>query len=178
MGFNYNENNITEGRKTVISPSLIFLIRSPVTIEVIDPNNNHYFEEDGITFIEDTLSGNCQLLVKGKEKRKYQIIVGQIAQNNDLLEKIKGSITANQPEKEINVYQFSFSSNFATPQFPTPSPTNPSSNNSNQSQQSSDSNTSNQSSTQTNPSLTPTPTEKILSINRLIPKNLIKPSKN
>lgn len=176
LNLNYDENNISEGKRTVISPSLIFLIRSPATMEVVAPDNNHYFEEEGIIFIENATTGNYQLLVKGKEKGSYQIIVGQIAANNDLWETIDGSIETDQPENEVDRYQINFNSDYASSQFPTPTPSPTpafiSSNSSNQSSStnSNQQNGSNQSFNPNNANFTPTPTPRLLSINRSLPE--------
>lgn len=85
----YEESQIVEGKGTRIDSSLIFLIKSPATMEV-EFNNNIYGEEDGIIFIPEAQSGNYNLKVKGTDKGKYEVIVGQISENNDLWESING----------------------------------------------------------------------------------------
>jgi hypothetical protein len=122
LNLDYQSSQVVEGKGTKISPSLIFLIRSPVTIEVVDESSNHYYEEDGIIFIENAQSGNYQLLVKGKEQGKYQVVIGQIAENNDVWEYIDGEITNSVPENQIDQYLINFNNQTAQLNFPTPTP--------------------------------------------------------
>jgi pimeloyl-ACP methyl ester carboxylesterase len=122
LNIDYQPPQIVEGQGTKISPSLIFMIRSPATLEVIDENNNHYFEQDGIIFIENARSGNYQLHVKGKELGKYQVVVGQIAENNDIWEYIDGEITDSTPVNQVDKYLVNFNNQTAQPNFPTSSP--------------------------------------------------------
>jgi len=122
LHLDYQSSQIIEGRKTIISPSLIFLIRSPASIEVVDESGTHYFEEDGIIFIENAQSGNYQLIVNGKEQGKYQVVVGQIAENNDIWEYLNGEITDSTPTNQVDQYLISFNNQTALPNFPTPSP--------------------------------------------------------
>jgi pimeloyl-ACP methyl ester carboxylesterase/predicted GH43/DUF377 family glycosyl hydrolase len=127
LNLDYQSSQVVEGKGTKISPSLIFLIRSPATIEVVDESGNHYYEEDGIIFIENAQSGNYQLLVKGKEQGKYQVVIGQIAENNDVWEYIDGEITDSTPTNQVDQYLINFNNQTAQPNFPTftpsPSPT-------------------------------------------------------
>lgn len=109
LDVSFQDDSIVEGRGTKISPSLIFLIRSPATIEVIGPNNKIYQEEEGIIFIENAQKENYQLKVKGIEKGDYQIIIGKVFEENDVWEKINGEITSDNPEKEIDYYLINFS---------------------------------------------------------------------
>jgi hypothetical protein len=122
LNLDYQSSQIVEGKGTKISPSLIFLIRSPATIEVVDESGNHYYEEDGIIFIGNAQSGNYQLLVKGKEQGKYQVVIGQIAENNDVWEYIDGEITNSVPENQIDQYLINFNNQTAQLNFPTPTP--------------------------------------------------------
>lgn len=122
LNIDYQSTQIVEGQGTKISPSLIFMIRSPATLEVIDENNNHYFEEDGIIFIENAQSGNYKLFVKGKEQGKYQVVIGQIAENNDVWEYLDGEITNSTPANQVDQYLINFNNQIAQPNFPTPSP--------------------------------------------------------
>ncbi len=124
LDINLQNNSIIEGKSTKITQSLIFLIRSPATMEVVGPDNIKYLEEDGIIFIENAKEGNYQLKVKGIEKGSYQIIVGKIFEENDLWEKIDGDITSDNPTQEIDNYLINFSQ--ITPTL-TPTPTSSSS---------------------------------------------------
>lgn len=91
----YDDSQIVEGKGTKIDPSLIFLIKSPATMEV-EFNNNIYNEEDGIIFIPDAQSGNYNLKVKGTDKGKYEVVIGQISEKNDLWESINGETDVSQ----------------------------------------------------------------------------------
>lgn len=117
MGLNYDENNIVEGKKTNIARSLIFLIKSPAEIYV-ENNDNVYNETDGIIFIPDAETGNFNLKVKGKDLGKYQVLVGQISENNDIWDYINGEIIKTPPESQIDNYLINYFQDNAKPIFP------------------------------------------------------------
>jgi len=101
LEINYQDSQIIEGEKTIISPSLIFFIKSPATIEVtID--DKKYLEDEGVIFIDNAPSGNYQLKVKGTESGSFQVIVGQITENNDVWEEINGKTN----NEQVDTYQF------------------------------------------------------------------------
>ncbi len=110
----FTDNQISEGQKTIISPSLIFLIKSPATMEVVY-NEQTYLEQDGMIFIENAIGGNYQLKVKGLENGAYTIIVGQIGKEKDLWNEIKGEITGNPPASQTDNYNIKFDNNFPKP---------------------------------------------------------------
>lgn len=114
LNITYQENQIVEGQKTIISPSLIFLIKSPASMEV-NFNGKIYSQEDGIIFIEDAQSGDYQLKVKGEEKGQYAVIVGQIGNQTDQWTKIQGEITQEPPTSQIDIYPLGFNSQFPQP---------------------------------------------------------------
>lgn len=111
----YEDSQIVEGKGTKIDSSLIFLIKSPATMEV-ELNNNIYSEEDGIIFISDAQSGSYNLKVKGTDKGKYEVIVGQISENNDLWESITGETNISQ----VDDYNILYNSQIAQTIFPPP----------------------------------------------------------
>jgi len=107
LGISYNDNEIIEGKKTVIFPSLIFLMMSPAKMEII--SNNKIFEEnDGIIFIENATSGNYQIKITGTEKGEYQVIIGQLTQDKDIWSKISGDISEDHPENQVISYYYNF----------------------------------------------------------------------
>lgn len=110
----YQDNQIAEGRKTQIFPSLIFLIKSPAEMEV-QFQNQTYPEEEGMIFIENAKEGDYQLKVKGKEKGRYTVIIAQLTANDDLWSTIEGEITKEPPTSQIDTYSFNF--NPQSPQF-------------------------------------------------------------
>lgn len=125
----FHKNLIVEGEKTVITPSLIFMIKSPATISV-EFNKQIFNEEEGIIFIPNAQSGQYLLKAKGLERGKYTIYVGQIAEKNDIWEKIDGEIIKTPPESQIDQYIINFNNKNAQLTFVTPSPSQNLSNNS------------------------------------------------
>jgi len=119
LNINYQDNQIVEGAATKISPSLIFLIKSPAEMEV-EFNGQTFSEQEGMIFIESAQAGNYTLKVKGKETGRYTVIVGQITENNDLWSTIEGEITKTPPTSQIDVYQLNF--NPQSPQSPLSDP--------------------------------------------------------
>lgn len=110
----YSDPQIVEGQGTTINSSLIFLIKSPATLEVIY-NGQTYFEQDGMIFIENAQSGDYELKAKGKEKGRYTIVVGQIGKEKDLWSEINGEITSDSPTSQIDNYNFNFNNIFPKP---------------------------------------------------------------
>lgn len=119
LNINFNEDQITEGQKTIISPSLIFMIKSPATMQ-IEFNSNTYDEEEGIIFIPNAQSGDYTLNVKGTDQGQYEIEVGQISENNEVWEKIYGEITLSPPSSQIDNYFISYNNETAYSNFPDP----------------------------------------------------------
>ena len=119
LNINFNDDQIIEGEKTVISPSIIFLIKSPATMTVKSGEDN-YPEEEGIIFIPNAQSGNYNLKVQGTDQGKYEVVVGQIAENNDIWESINGEITNSSASSQIDDYNIAYNSQTAFSIFPTP----------------------------------------------------------
>jgi len=113
LNINFNDDQIIEGKKTVISPSIIFLIKSPATMTVKSGEDN-YPEEEGIIFIPNAQSGNYNLKVQGTDQGKYEVVVGQIAENNDIWESINGEITNSSASSQIDDYSIMYNSQTAT----------------------------------------------------------------
>lgn len=114
LNIQYDDLQITEGKGTIIDSSLIFLIKSPATMEVVY-NGQTYTEQDGIIFIENAQSGNYQLNIIGKENGPYTVVVGQISKEKDLWSEIKGEIINNPPTSQIDSYTIKFDNNFPKP---------------------------------------------------------------
>jgi len=119
LNINFSDEQIVEGQITKISPSLIFLIKSPATMKV-EFNNNTYIENDGIIFIPDAQSGNYYLKVQGVDQGEYEVIIGQISENNDLWENIKGEIVQAPTDFQIDSYSIDYNNQTAVSMFPTP----------------------------------------------------------
>lgn len=117
----YQENQISEGRATNLSPSLIFLIKSPAQIEVVNGGNT-YNEQDGIIFIENAQSGDYTLKVKGQQLGRYTLVIGQITPQKDLWSQIEGEISQTPPTVQTDTYQIQF--NPLSPLSPLSSPIN------------------------------------------------------
>ncbi len=115
----YQDGQIVEGKGTVINPSLIFLIKSPATMSV-EFGGNIYSEDEGIIFIPNAQSGSYNLKVKGVDQGVYEVIVGQISENNDIWESINGEITGSPPSSQIDNYNIPYNNLIAVSLFPTP----------------------------------------------------------
>jgi len=116
LGLAYQDTDIIEGQGTVISPSLIFLIKSPATIEV-HFNGKKYFEQEGVIYIENAKQGQYDLLVKGLEPGSYQVIVGQIGQDKSFWNSAVGTISDNAPQSQTDLYRVDFNPQKPKPRF-------------------------------------------------------------
>ncbi len=114
LNVQYDDSQIVEGKGTVIDSSLIFLIKSSATMEVIF-NGQTYLEQDGMIFIENAGVGDYQLKVKGLKNGSYTVVIGQIGKEKDLWNEIKGEITGNPPTNQIDSYFVKFDNNFPKP---------------------------------------------------------------
>lgn len=117
LGVPYQDNQVAEGQGIIISPSLIFFLKSPAEMEVAF-NGNVYPEQEGVIFIPNAETGSYQLNVKGKESGKYTVIVGQVGEQNDEWNTIEGKINENNPTSQIDTYTINF--NPQKPSFPLP----------------------------------------------------------
>ncbi|MFH1827488.1 MAG: alpha/beta fold hydrolase [bacterium] len=109
LNFNYKDEDIVEGEKTIVNPSLIFIMKSPATIEA-SFNDKVYFENNGLIFIPNATSGKYKLKAQGKDYGKYTILIGQISQNNEIWENIFGEILENPPTNQIDYFEIDFNS--------------------------------------------------------------------
>ncbi|MDP3974464.1 MAG: alpha/beta fold hydrolase [bacterium] len=128
LDITYIDDDIVEGAKTVINPSLIFIIKSPAVMEV-NLADKSFYEEDGLIFISNASSGNYKLKVQGTGAGKYTILVGQISQSNELWEELNGEITTVIPTDQIDIFDIDYNNQQAESiindsKTPTPSPTN------------------------------------------------------
>ncbi len=114
LNIQYDDLRVTEGKGTIIDSSLIFLIKSPATMEVVY-NGQTYTEQDGIIFIENAQSGNYQLNIIGKENGQYTVVVGQISKEKDLWSEIKGEIINDPPSSQVDSYTIKFENTFPKP---------------------------------------------------------------
>ena len=103
----HQDNQIVEGQKTKIFPSLIFLIFSPAKMEV-DFNDQIFLEEDGIVFIENAQAGNYLLKILGQDHGFYNVMIGQIGQTSDVWSNIAGNIKQIPPTDQIDSYVITF----------------------------------------------------------------------
>ncbi len=102
----YQDEKIVEGERTRISPSLIFIIKSPAVMELIDDEKT-INEDEGIIFYDDVIEKDYLLKVKGLEKGKYELLIGKIYDNSDVWEEKQGEIIEEQPESQIDSYLIS-----------------------------------------------------------------------
>ncbi|VVA43638.1 PGAP1 family protein [Candidatus Roizmanbacteria bacterium] len=122
LNINFDDDQIVEGQTTKISTSLIFLIKSPATMTV-EFNENEYVENEGIIFIPDAQTGNYELKVQGVDQGKYEVIVGQISENNDIWESINGEISQSPASSQIDDYNILYNNQTAFSIFPSPTAT-------------------------------------------------------
>lgn len=122
LNINFIDDQIVEGQITKISSSLIFLIKSPATMTV-QFANDIYQEDEGIIFIPDAQSGTYNLKVQGTNQGKYEVIVGQVSENNDIWESINGEINQLPASSQIDDYNILYNNQAATSMFPTPTVT-------------------------------------------------------
>lgn len=128
INLKYTEGQIIEGEATVVSPSLIFLIQSPIKLTV-EVDNQTYSDQDGLIYIKNPKSGKYLLKALGTAQGNYSILVGQITEENDLWEKLSGTINNNPASSQLDEYNFSYSPKkaetiFYTKPINTPIPTN------------------------------------------------------
>lgn len=107
LNLSYQEDQIVPGEKTILSPSLIFIIKSPAEIEV-EYKNTLYKEKEGIIFIPNAPLGNYVLRVKGKEAGNYSLIIGLIGEEKDTWNKIEGTIREEFPVAQQDIYTVYF----------------------------------------------------------------------
>jgi len=119
----YQASQITTGEKTILSPSLIFLLKSPINLSVQYLNQEFKEQDEGIIFLENAQSGDYQLNIQGNDWGKYEVDIFQIAQNNELFEKVEGEITAAIPQSQIDKINFTFNSQSASSALLSPTPT-------------------------------------------------------
>jgi len=107
LSISYAEENIIEGNKTNIDPSIILIMKSPAIMKVI--YNDQIFEEkDGLIFIDNVTYGEYEIIVNGKELGDYSILVGLINNNKSNWFEINGKITNLVPNLQTDKYKFEF----------------------------------------------------------------------
>jgi len=119
LNINFNDDQIIEGQTTKISSSLIFMIKSPATMTV-KFNDQIYTEDEGIIFIPNAQSGNYSLNIQGTDQGKYEVVVGQISENNDIWEKINGEIIKSPASSQVDNYNILYNNQTALSILPTP----------------------------------------------------------
>jgi len=73
-----SDSDITQGQETVIQPGLLFLLRSPATLQVTF-NGETYTDFDGIIFIPNASYGQYTATVTGTGPGTYRLAVGQFS---------------------------------------------------------------------------------------------------
>ena len=121
LNLSFQDNQITAGEKTVISPSLIFIIRSPAEMTV-KYTDQEFHEDDSLIFIPNAQTGSYQLSVQGTDVGKYTINVGQIAEDNEVWEEINGEIKKSPPSSQTDSYIIEYNRSKANSFLPTPTP--------------------------------------------------------
>ncbi len=122
LQISYSEDQITEGASTILTPSLIFMIKSPAKMTVTFGDKT-YEEQDGMIFIENAESGSYSLSVQGLDLGYYEIQIGQISSLNDVWETIEGKIDRTPPSIQVDEYIVNYNDESATSAFPSLTPT-------------------------------------------------------
>jgi len=107
LSLSYQTDQIIEGQGTQISPSIIFLVMSPVFITVQN-NLQSYSEKDGLLIIDNAPSGKYTITAVGKDYGKYSIIIGKLGTKNDSWTRIDGEITQDPPSSQSDIYEIDF----------------------------------------------------------------------
>lgn len=114
LGVNYSDNQIVSGRGTVVTPSVIFMMKSPAGMSVVDPAGNIFNETDGLIFIPGAIDGNYQLKITGMETGIYTLIIGKIGVTEDNWE----TYTGRTFQGKVDDYSISFTAtNLGTTSF-------------------------------------------------------------
>lgn len=83
--------DIVEGKRTILSPSLVIVAQSPVEIE-LSSENSVTQEHDGIIVVPNAPTGRYTLAVTKQTPGSYRITLAQIATDNDVWEQFEGVI--------------------------------------------------------------------------------------
>jgi len=118
LAISYGANDIVPGERTVISPSLIFFLKSPVDLTVVNAGHT-YQSSQGMLFVPNAPSGEYQIKLAGNSLGNYSLYVGQITATQDMWDIKKGEIT-NLPFEEE--YDRDFNPDDPTSFFPSPTP--------------------------------------------------------
>ncbi len=115
LEISYNEAEIIEGSKTNLFPSLLFLVLSPVELQV-QTNGNVYTENQGLIFIPNPISGEYLIKATGKEPGKFSIIIYYLSNEKEVWKRLEGEVASNNPtEQEFNyVFNLNTSTNELT----------------------------------------------------------------
>jgi len=86
------DTDIISGQTTTIQPGLLFLLRSPATLQVIY-NGQTYNDFDGIIFIPGATGGTYGATVTGTGSGAYRLAVGQFSENSYTWKEYVGNTT-------------------------------------------------------------------------------------
>ena len=103
MGLEYDQSQLVTGEETKIFPSLIFLVMSPVTLEVISGDKT-YSENEDVVLIESPSDGEYIVRAIGKSQGDYTILIGNLNRNQDSWLKLRGTIGAEEPLGAVDEY--------------------------------------------------------------------------
>jgi predicted GH43/DUF377 family glycosyl hydrolase len=90
-----SDSAITAGKETTIQPGLLFLLRSPATVQVVF-NGMTYMDFDGIIFIPNAQSGMYDVTVTGTDTGTYRLAVGQFTETAYTWKEYTGETTNNK----------------------------------------------------------------------------------
>lgn len=93
-----NDTDIVSGQATTIQPGLLFLLRSPATLEVVF-NGQTYTDFDGIIFIPGASSGMYEATVTGTSPGTYRLVVAQFSDGSYSWKEYAGTTSSGKKTK-------------------------------------------------------------------------------
>ncbi len=107
LSINYQDTQVVEGSSAQIFPSIIFLVMSPVSLEV-EYSGQLFPEQQGIVLINNAEFGNYVIKAKGQAPGRYTILTGQLINNTDQWTRIEGEI---KTLPQTDTYHIEFNGN-------------------------------------------------------------------
>lgn len=97
LGISHTADDITESSSTVLSPGVIFLMRSPATLN-ISLGSSSYDATDGIIFIPDPSSSAYTATIKGTSSGTYHFDILQMGASSSAWKEYTNTVTNGSEE--------------------------------------------------------------------------------
>ena len=98
LGISHGDSDITPGGSTKLSPGVIFLMRSPATLN-ISLGTSSYDATDGIIFLPDPSSSPYTATIKGTDTGTYHFDILQLGTSTSLWNEYTNTVTSGSEEK-------------------------------------------------------------------------------